>query len=92
MKKLFLLVLSITFCSLSLSAQYDKKDPLVVINGKISNTELNSIDPNTIESVNVLKDKGATDVYGELGKNGVILVNTKDNVKPDTSKDKISTA
>ena len=79
MKILFLLAFSITFFSLSLSAQLEKKDPLVVVDGKISNVDINSIDPKTIESVNVLKDQAATDVYGELGKNGVILVNTKEN-------------
>ena len=79
MKLFFLLAFSITFCSLSLSAQLEKKDPLVVVDGKPYTSGINSIDPKTIESVNVLKDQAATDVYGELGKNGVILVNTKDN-------------
>ena len=33
--------------------------------------------PDKIESVNILKDESATAVYGEKGKNGVILVVTK---------------
>jgi TonB-dependent SusC/RagA subfamily outer membrane receptor len=92
MKKLVLLTLSISFYSLSLSAQIDKKDPLIVINGNTSNVELNSIDPKTIEAVTVLKDQAALDAYGEIGKNGVILVTTKDDIKPDAPKDKISEA
>ncbi len=35
------------------------------------------LDPNSIESINVLKGLAATVLYGEQGKNGVILVNTK---------------
>jgi len=38
---------------------------------------LNDIDPNTIESVTVLKDKSATALYGPNGANGVILIKTK---------------
>lgn len=35
------------------------------------------LDPNSIESVNVLKGLSATVLYGEAGRNGVILINTK---------------
>ncbi len=35
------------------------------------------IDPNNIESVNILKGLSATALYGSLGKNGVILITTK---------------
>lgn len=38
---------------------------------------LNSINPNDIESVEVLKDASATAIYGARGANGVILVTTK---------------
>lgn len=38
---------------------------------------LNEIDPNDIESVQILKDASATAVYGSRGANGVILINTK---------------
>ena len=90
MKKLFLLSLAITICSLSLSAQHDKKDPLIIIDGKITNTDMDTIDPMTTESLSVLKDQAAIDAYGVLGKNGVILVVTKDYVKPDATKDQES--
>jgi bla regulator protein BlaR1 len=92
MKKLFLLSLAITICSLSLSAQHDKKDPLIIIDGKITNTDMDAIDPMTIESLSVMKDTVATDAYGVLGENGVFIVVTKDYVKPNTSKDQISEA
>jgi TonB-dependent SusC/RagA subfamily outer membrane receptor len=92
MKKLLLSSLLIVLFTTSLSAQLDKNDALVLLDGKISNTDPNSIDPNKIESVNVLKGQAATDAYGRAGKNGVIIIKTKDNVKPDPSKDKISEA
>lgn len=37
----------------------------------------NSIDPNTIESIEVLRDADATSIYGSRGSNGVILITTK---------------
>jgi N-acetylmuramoyl-L-alanine amidase/HSP20 family molecular chaperone IbpA len=56
--------------------------PLYVLDTKIiSNDEMKKIDPNTIESINVLKDKTATDKYGVKGKNGVVEITLK-NVKP----------
>jgi TonB-dependent starch-binding outer membrane protein SusC len=38
---------------------------------------LNEINPNDIESINILKDASATAVYGARGANGVVLINTK---------------
>jgi TonB-dependent SusC/RagA subfamily outer membrane receptor len=60
---------------------------LVIVDGveQPNMTSLNSIDPNTIESVNVLKDESAVKIYGEKGKNGVIIVKTKKNDKSSGS-------
>ena len=49
--------------------------PLVVIDG-IPGRSLNSINPNDIENINVLKDASAA-IYGSRAANGVILVTTK---------------
>lgn len=55
-----------------------KASPLIVIDGKVAETTtLSAIAPETIESVSVLKDAGATKIYGERGKEGVVLVTTK---------------
>ncbi len=52
--------------------------PLYVLDGKtISAVEMKKIDPNTIESINVFKDKDATDKYGDKGKNGVVEIKSK---------------
>ena len=39
--------------------------------------ELNSVSPNDIEQIDVLKDGSAAAIYGTRGTNGVILITTK---------------
>ncbi|REE01567.1 SusC/RagA family TonB-linked outer membrane protein [Marinoscillum furvescens] len=51
-------------------------EPLVVIDGVIG-ASLNNVDPNDIETINVLKDGSAAAIYGSRGSSGVILVTTK---------------
>ncbi len=50
-------------------------DPYVVVDGV--DGSLNSIDPNLIESITILKDAASASIYGSRGANGVILVTTK---------------
>lgn len=54
-------------------------NPLFVVDGFIVGTgfNLNNINPNDIESIQVLKDATALAIYGTRGASGVILVNTK---------------
>ena len=54
--------------------------PLVVIDG-VAGGDLNNVDPNDIESINVLKDGSAAAIYGTRGSSGVILVQTKKGKK-----------
>lgn len=51
-------------------------EPLIVIDGVIGGS-LNSIDPNDIASMDVLKDGSAAAIYGSRGGTGVILITTK---------------
>lgn len=52
--------------------------PLYVIDGfPIENPNNNVLNPNEIESMEVLKDASATAIYGSRGANGVILITTK---------------
>jgi TonB-dependent SusC/RagA subfamily outer membrane receptor len=54
------------------------KDPLVIIDGKSQDySKLKKLNPKNIENITVLKDQSAADIYGDKGKNGVILVTTK---------------
>jgi TonB-linked SusC/RagA family outer membrane protein len=55
--------------------------PLYVIDGiSTRNQNLNSINPNDIESLQVLKDASASAIYGAQASNGVILITTKKGV------------
>ncbi|MFO7847710.1 MAG: SusC/RagA family TonB-linked outer membrane protein [Balneolaceae bacterium] len=51
-------------------------EPLVVVDGVLG-ANFNTIDPNDIESIEVLKDASAAAIYGTRGSNGVILITTK---------------
>jgi TonB-linked SusC/RagA family outer membrane protein len=52
--------------------------PLFVVDGiPLQGVGFESINPNDIESINVLKDASATAIYGSRGANGVVLVTTK---------------
>lgn len=55
-------------------------EPLIVIDGVIG-ASLNTVDPNDIESMDVLKDGSAAAIYGTRGSSGVILVTTKSGKK-----------
>jgi len=63
----------------------DSKDttkPMVVVDGVVTDqSRLNSMSPNDIQSVNVLKGKLAKDKYGEQGSNGVIEITSKKKAK-----------
>ncbi|MFV0289847.1 MAG: SusC/RagA family TonB-linked outer membrane protein [Mangrovibacterium sp.] len=53
-------------------------DPLILLDGiEVSKLDLARIDPDDIESFNVMKDASATAMYGARGANGVIYVTTK---------------
>ncbi|NLR79663.1 TonB-dependent receptor [Chitinophaga eiseniae] len=56
-------------------------NPLVLIDGVAGS--LSNIDPNSIESVSVLKDAASASIYGSRAANGVILVTTKTGKNSD---------
>ena len=54
--------------------------PLFVVNGKITEAEeVRSINPKSIERMEVMKDKAAIEKYGDKAKDGVILITLKKN-------------
>ncbi|WP_158534874.1 SusC/RagA family TonB-linked outer membrane protein [Mucilaginibacter hurinus] len=63
-------------------------DPLWVVDGFIGANPIN-IDPNIVESMEILKDAAATAIYGARGSNGVIIVTTRRG-KAGTSEISIS--
>ena len=65
--------------------QQDQQDikPLIVVDGeKRPRFDMNQIDPETIKSMTVLKNETAINMYGEDAKNGVIIIETKNNAGP----------
>ncbi len=63
-----------------------KESPLFVVDGEIVDV-VSNLDPDDIESIQVLKGKSAKDKYGKKGTDGVIEIKTKDKQK-NKSKDK----
>jgi TonB-linked SusC/RagA family outer membrane protein len=58
------------------SSANGRQTPLIIIDG-VPDGNLNTIAPQDIESIDVLKDGSAAAIYGTRGTNGVILVTTK---------------
>lgn len=52
-------------------------DPLYVVDGIPINGGFNDINPDDIESLDILKDASATAIYGSRGANGVVIVTTR---------------
>ena len=55
--------------------------PLYVVDGIILMGSVNDINPNDINSMEILKDASATAIYGARGANGVVLITTKQGKK-----------
>jgi TonB-linked SusC/RagA family outer membrane protein len=55
--------------------------PLVVIDGFPTTSGINTINPNDVESIEVLKDASATAIYGSRAANGVVIITTKKGSK-----------
>ena len=51
--------------------------PLIILDGAFFNGSYNDINPNDIESIEVLKDASSAAIYGSRAANGVILITTK---------------
>ncbi len=56
-------------------------EPLYVVDGYPLSTGINSINPNDIASIDVLKDASATAIYGIRAANGVVIITTKKGAK-----------
>ncbi|QEC42837.1 SusC/RagA family TonB-linked outer membrane protein [Pseudobacter ginsenosidimutans] len=58
----------------------NNSDPLLVIDGVPTDVPLNTISPDDIASIEILKDASAAAIYGSRGANGVVLISTKRGV------------
>ncbi|MCD8260680.1 MAG: TonB-dependent receptor plug domain-containing protein [Bacteroides sp.] len=59
-------------------------DPLYVVDGIPVNSGIWFLNPNDIQSIDVLKDASATAIYGSRGANGVVMVTTKKGTRGKT--------
>ena len=59
-------------------------DPLYVVDGIVRESGLEGLNPEDIQSMQVLKDASSTAIYGSRGANGVVLVQTKKGVEGTT--------
>ncbi|MCK7554026.1 TonB-dependent receptor plug domain-containing protein [Chitinophaga sedimenti] len=63
------------------SSLYATASPLVVVDGFPISGDFNTINPNDVESVTILKDAAAASIWGARSANGVIVVTTKKGQK-----------
>jgi TonB-linked SusC/RagA family outer membrane protein len=64
----------------------DANEPLFVVDGVVGVREaLNILNPNEIQTMDVLKDASATAIYGARGANGVIIITTKRGIAGKTT-------
>lgn len=62
------------------------KSPLYIVNGAyVNEDDVNSINPNDVESIDVLKEASQLAVYGSRGANGVVIIRTKQAKKGQSS-------
>ncbi|HEY9256687.1 SusC/RagA family TonB-linked outer membrane protein, partial [Chitinophaga sp.] len=59
------------------STLFSEDQPLIVVNGFPIEGDMNSIDPDDVESVTILKDAAAASIWGVRAANGVIVITTR---------------
>ena len=63
--------------------------PLYVVDGKIvDKATIDTMNPATIERIDVLKNESATERYGEMGKNGAVIITSKGQEKQGFKRSK----
>ena len=60
-------------------------DPLYVVDGMVRESGLEGINPEDIQSMQILKDASSTAIYGSRGANGVVIITTKGGVAGQTN-------
>ena len=60
-------------------------EPLYVVDGMVRESGLEGINPEDIQSMQILKDASSTAIYGSRGANGVVIITTKSGVAGQSS-------
>ncbi len=63
----------------------NNNDPLYIIDGTPVTNGLNTINPQDIESIQILKDAAASSIYGSRAANGVVIITTKKGNSEETA-------
>jgi TonB-dependent SusC/RagA subfamily outer membrane receptor len=63
--------------NLFLKGSSGNNNPYIVLDGEEFAGDLKDIKSDDIKSISVLKDHAATELYGDKGKNGVIVITSK---------------
>ena len=79
-----------------LSSIDQSSNPLIIVDGDIFYGDINSLNPDEIERIEVLKEPSETAIYGARGVNGVILITSKeldssDIMRPVVAMEEIKT-
>ena len=64
----------------TIDSSLSKNPPLYVLDG-MPLKNINDVSPSDIETINIMKDPATTAIYGNAGKNGVVLITTKKGLK-----------
>jgi TonB-linked SusC/RagA family outer membrane protein len=56
-------------------------DPLIIVDGFVYESDLETLNPNDVESITLLKDAAAASIWGVRSANGVIVIETKKGKK-----------
>ncbi len=71
-----------------LRGRISDSNPLFIIDGKeFSDIDVAKLNPDDIASISILKDQTSESLYGEKGKNGVVIIETKEGAKKEKKKD-----
>lgn len=60
-------------------------EPLYILDDEVFTADIKTISPDSIESISILKDLTAISLYGDQGKNGVIVITSKTASKKQTT-------
>ena len=67
--------------------------PIFIVDDKeMVNFNIESFQPDNIQTMTVLKDQTAMELYGEKGKNGAIVITTKNEINPASMQESVITA
>lgn len=61
-------------------------EPLYILDNEVFTADIKTISPDTIESISILKDLTAISLYGDQGKNGVVVITSKAASKKQTTQ------